>query len=75
MPNRCCRCVTSPARTRIASWKLDHAKFLGIELLICECGVKDTLVAQDGEVVATFPGLTRDPQEFLAFLETPVRSS
>ena len=25
----------------------------------------------DGKVLASFPGLTRNPQEFLAFLNTP----
>ena len=33
------------------------------------------ILTPDGEVVASFPGLTREPAEFLAFLETPVRSS
>ncbi|MCP5109629.1 MAG: DUF255 domain-containing protein, partial [bacterium] len=49
--------------------KLQEAKFQTIAIPYY------AIVDPDGNVVASFPGLTRDAREFLAFLETPVRSS
>ena len=40
---------------------------MGSEMCIRDSAIFDP----DGKVLASFPGLTRNPQEFLAFLNAP----